>query len=333
MPLADIIGHGHVVGLLRQAVARDRVPQSLLLAGPHGVGKHTVAVALAQALNCPARRRDGADDACGACATCQRIAAGRHSDVVLLDRGDAASIGIEPLRDRVLAVIGYRPFEAPYRVFIIDQADAMTGPTQDALLKTLEEPPQAAVIILVSAEPDTLTSTILSRCRRLRFGPLSDEDVARVLVSTAGVEPTSARALAAVAGGSVSRALAEAGGHLDDDRAAALALLAAAAGQAIPPRLQASAALAKHGTKRRDREALDQRLAFVASLLRDLERLAAGRADGLANADLADDLERLLRQFPAGRAGAAFAAVSRAREVLDRNASPKLVADWLAVTV
>src|SRR5689334_3815306 len=107
MPLASVIGHAPVVALLRQAVARGRVPQTLLFAGPEGVGKHTTAVALAQALNCPVRRKAGGDDACGTCQTCQRIARGQHSDVTVIDRGDDATIKLKSLRERLLDVVGY----------------------------------------------------------------------------------------------------------------------------------------------------------------------------------------------------------------------------------
>jgi DNA polymerase III gamma/tau subunit len=131
MPFADLVGHAPVVDLLRRAVARGRVPQSLLFAGPEGVGKRAVAVALAQAVNCPAQR-DG--DACGRCAVCTRIARGQFSDVTLLDRGDEASIKIKPLRARVLVAVHYRPVEGRRRVYIIDPADALTDEAQDALL-------------------------------------------------------------------------------------------------------------------------------------------------------------------------------------------------------
>jgi DNA polymerase-3 subunit delta' len=333
MPFAEIVGHGQVLALLRRAVARDRVPQSMLFAGPEGVGKRATAIALAQALNCPARRRDGGDDACGTCSTCQRVAAGRHSDVVFVDKGDEASIKIRTLRERVLDVIGYRPFEAAHRVFIIEPADDLTWEAQDALLKTLEEPPGAAILILVSAFPDTLLPTVQSRCRRVRFGPLGDADVARVLTGRLGIAADQARLLAAAAGGSVSRAVAEDAGAIEVDRAAVLALLAAARGHAIGPRLKAAAALVQHGSKRRDREALSTRLAIAASLLRDLGALAAGADDALANADVSAALFDLQASFDGRRANQAFAAIGRARQALDRNASPKIVADWLAVTM
>jgi DNA polymerase-3 subunit delta' len=328
MPLSTIIGHGAVRAVLRQAVARDRVPQSLLLAGPEGVGKHAVALALAQAVNCPVRRSSGGDDACGSCPTCQRIARGSHSDVVSLDRGEDAVIKIKTLRERVLDVVGYRPFEAARRVFII-AADDLRGEAQDALLKTLEEPPSSTILILVAAYPDALLPTVLSRCRRLRFAPLSEDDVARVLVERVKIEPAQARLLAASSGGSVSRALAERSGDLSDDRDAAMTVLASA-GRGVAAQLSASTTLAKHESDRRDREALTARLDVLRSLLRDLAVLAARGGSPLANADLERELRAASATFDLPRLARAYGTIARAESALDRNAGPKIVADWIA---
>ncbi len=331
MPFASVVGHRPVVDLLRQAVRRQRVPQSLLFAGPDGVGKRTTAVALAQAVNCP-NRADG--DACGQCATCERIAAGRHSDVTLLDTGGEASIKIRTLRERVLEVIGYRPFEAERRVYIIDEADALTGEAQDALLKTLEEPPASALIVLVTAYPDTLRATIQSRCRRLRFGPLAEAEVARVLVERCGVDRAAARGFAAASGGSVAQALAEKVGDLAEDRQAALDLLAAASRDTgVMARLKAATGLVQHGSDRRDREALGMRFGVLESLLRDLGALASGTQAPLANTDLESELKSLRSSYDLRRVAAAFDAVAHAQRALDRNASPKIVADWTALHV
>jgi DNA polymerase-3 subunit delta' len=329
MPFTDIIGHGPVVALLRQAVRRGRVPQSLIFAGPDGVGKRAVATALAQALSCPTRH-DG--DACGTCSVCLRIAGRRYPDVTWLDKGDHASIKIDPLRAQILDAVSYRPFDGPRRIFIIDAADDLTLQAQDALLKTLEEPPPAAILILITAYPDTLLATIQSRCRRLRFGLLPDADVARILVAHAGMDPATARRRALVAGGSVSRALSEGSGYFDDDRAAALGLLRAR-GAAIPERMKAGAAFAQTDSKRRAREAAQSRLTILASLLRDLGALAATEAVPIANADLEDELRRLGRTGDPQALVAAFDAVTRASSALERNASPKIVADWLAATI
>jgi DNA polymerase-3 subunit delta' len=328
VPFACLVGHAHVVGLLRQAVRRGRVPQSLLLAGPEGVGKRAVALALAQAVNCP-RRRDG--DACGNCGTCQRIARGQHSDVTLVTKGDEPSIKIRAIRDRVLDAVNYRPFEAERRVYIIDPADEMTLEAQDALLKTLEEPPAAAILVLVTAYPDVLLPTIQSRCRRLRVGPLAESDVARVLVERLGMDATRAARLAAASGGSLSRALAEQSGFFDADRGAALGVITAARGAAVGPRLKAAAALAQHASDRRDREALSDRLAVVLALLRDLGAIGASRETPLANGDLADTLRTLTAAFDVSRVSKAFDMVEEAEQALQKNASPKIVADWVAV--
>jgi DNA polymerase-3 subunit delta' len=334
VPLSSVVGHHHLIELLRTAVSRDRVPQSLLFAGPEGVGKRTVAIALAQAINCPkAEDRGPRVEGCGKCPTCTRIAAGQHTDVTLIDKGDEASIKIKHIRDRLLDVVGYRPFEARRRVFIIDQADEMTWEAQDALLKTLEEPPSSATLILVTAYPDTLLSTIQSRCRRLRFGVLADADVARVLETRFRIEPAKARLMASTAGGSVTRAIAEEAGDIADDRDAALDLLQASSEPRMGPRLKAAASLAQHKSKRRDRDALSARLALMATLCRDLTALHAGAADRVSNADLSDTLGGLARAFDADRLTRAFATIVRAQQALDRNASPKIVADWVGMTI
>jgi DNA polymerase-3 subunit delta' len=339
MPLGDVIGHHRLVGLLGAAVNRDRVPQSLLFAGPAGVGKRTTAVALAQALNCQARRNvavsDGTTilDACGVCAACQRIARGQHTDVTIIDRGEEASIKIKRLRERLLEVVGYRPFEARKRLFVIDPADELTTEAQDALLKTLEEPPASAILILVSAYPDTLLATIQSRCRRVRFGPLSEHDVARVLAERLGMDRASARLLAAGAGGSVSRALADEAGDVADDRDAALELLQASAGRTVGARLKAAAALAQHKSKRRDREALGARLALLSALCRDATALSVGAPAAVTNTDLMEPLAELSRAFGPERLARAFETVDQAQRALERYASPKLVADWVGVRI
>ena len=331
MSFAHLAGHTRVLELLRRAVIRGSVPQSLLFAGPEGVGKYTAAVALAQAINCP-QSTEG--DACGACNTCRRIAAGTYTDVITLDRGDKASIGIEPLRDQVLLQIGYRPFEGRRRVFIIDPADDLTPQAQDALLKTLEEPPPAAILILVTAFPDSLLGTIRSRCRRVRFGALDEDDVVRVLTApVCGLDPVDARHRALVAGGSIARALAADGKAFVDDRAAALGLLDAAADRHLPSRLKAAAAFSQVEKKRRSREAVASRLAILASLLRDLLAIDVRGPGAVANSDLVSHLEPLVPKFPADRLVAAFGAVRRAEADLARYASPKIVADLLAVTL
>lgn len=315
--------------ILTRVISAGRVPQALLLAGPVGVGKFATALAIARAVNCGAAQ-NGVP--CDACRTCERIAAGQFSDVVVVSRGDLASISIKVVREKILSVIGYRPFEGRRRVFIVDDADDLTWEAQDSLLKTLEEPPPAAILILVTSAPDSLRSTVLSRCRRLRFSTLTDAEVAAVLMERCDMDAASARSRASVAGGSVGKALAIDGGSLEDDRDAAFGLLQAASAAPVGPRLKAATALVTHEKKRRSREAVGARLDHLASLLRDLAVAAEGGiSDAAAYPDLQDSLAGLARHWTPDRLLQAFTHVARARNALDRNASPKIVADWLAV--
>src|SRR3954454_10898402 len=175
MPFRDVVGHVRLIELLSRSVAGGTLPPSLLFAGPAGVGKHLAAVSVAQALNCgnAAPRAEGTGlDACGVCAACTRIARAVHPDVLFVSPGESGSIKIDQVRD-VIDRAAYRPFEGRRRVVIIDQADALVPAAQNALLKTLEEPPSSSVFILVTARPDVLLATVRSRCPQLRFRPLS----------------------------------------------------------------------------------------------------------------------------------------------------------------
>ena len=338
MPFRDLAGHRHLFELLAGAAARGTLPPSLIFAGPEGVGKRAAAIALAQLLNCPERREaaGGTPDACGTCATCKRIARGVHADVKELTPGDTGSIKIEVVREEIERA-AHRPFEGRRRVIIIDDAEALTVQAQDALLKTLEEPTPASVFILVTAVPDMLIPTVRSRCQRIRFGRLSPDEIARVLIDAHGYREAEAHAAASAADGSLGRALAEGSAEVTEAREAAIALLVGAAKTGNPgDRLGLARGLAVQGAGRGvgEREALAQRLRALASLLRDLEVLTV-RADGrwLANGDLAGGLQPLIRSFDGDRTLRAFSAVDRALGALERNASPKVVADWLAVAL
>ena len=346
VPFRTIVGHRRLISLLSRAVARDTVPPSLILAGPAGVGKRRTAVALAEAINClqPQTAADLERDACGACAACRRIVRGVHPDVIVIEPGDSGSIKIEQVRD-VIDRAGYRPFEGRRRVVIVDDADAMVAPAQSALLKTLEEPPSASLFLLVSSMPDSLLPTVQSRCPRLRFGALSPGEVADALMRDHKYEEPDARAAAADADGSIGRALAAESVDLIEAREAAKHLLEQAARITDPARRLDAAKEFTGGPPRNgvkpfrqtgggasERDQMAASLRAMASLLRDLGILAA-RADRrtLANADLAPQLEPLATTYSGERSVRAYRAVDEALGALERNASPKVVADWLVL--
>ena len=141
MPFTQVIGHRRIKTLLARSIDRGSLPPSLIFAGPAGVGKRLAAMATAQLLNCTNRVGQPPDiDACGVCAACTRIARNLHSDVLVVEPGDTGSIKIDQVRE-IIDRAGYRPFEGRRRVVIIDGADALVPAAQNALLKTLEEPP------------------------------------------------------------------------------------------------------------------------------------------------------------------------------------------------
>lgn len=338
MPFRAITGHRPLVELLARAIERGTLPPSLLFAGPEGVGKRRTAMALAQALNCERPvpfHTDMVDasgnDACGACGPCKRIARGVHADVLVIEPGDTGAIKIEQVRD-VVDRAGYRPFEGRRRVVIIDGADALGLPAQDAILKTLEEPRPASVFVLITDRPDVLLPTVRSRCQRLRFGPLTPGDVAALLMRDAGMPAAEAHAAAAASGGSIGRALAGARDGAMEAREVAARLLQGVAATHDPRRRLDGAKLLTGGAS--DRDELSRRLLALSSLIRDLGLLGA-RADDrtLANADLKPKLQALLRSYDGDRALQAYAAVDRALDALGRNASPKIVADWLVLNL
>src|SRR5665213_3322162 len=200
MPFKDVIGHRRLVGLLTRSIREQSLPPSLIFAGPDGIGKRLVAVSAAQELNCLQNAGDKAT-ACGVCPACTRIARGVHPDVMLIEPGDNGSIKIEQVRD-IVERVAYRPFEGRRRVVIINEADTLVHQAQNALLKTLEEPPSGSVFMLITSKPDALLATVRSRCPRLRFRPLDADDVAAVLVKH-GKSESEAHAAAATSGGSV----------------------------------------------------------------------------------------------------------------------------------
>lgn len=338
MPFRDIIGHRKLVALLSRSIERGTLPPSLILSGPAGVGKRLAALAIAQASNClePLRADHTIEsegvvfDACGVCPACTRIARGVHPDVTFLEPNDKGNIRIEPVRELVERS-GYRPFEGRRRVSVIDQANGLDRSAQNALLKVLEEPPSASSFLLVTAHPDLLLPTVRSRCPQLRFRPLATAEVASALLQH-GRSATEAHAVAALADGSIGRALEASAGDLVEARDVAIRVLAEAAASADPRRRMESAKeLVGKAAGATDREQLATYLRAMSSLLRDVE-VASCKLDPamLANRDVLPRLDRL-RAFEGDRGRQAFQAIDRALAALERYTNAKLVADWLVL--
>lgn len=207
MPFAEILGQKRAVEILQRERTHDRVPHAYLFCGPEGIGKKRTALALAQFLECTAM----GEDACGSCPACRKVAHDRHPDVHFFQpmartKGAAAKIYIDQVRD-LQGAISLKAMEGRKKIMIVDDADRMVDQAANALLKTLEEPPGDALLILIAAFPDLLPATILSRSRKVRFQPLSDESVTQVLMREKGLEEAEARSLARFAQGSLAHVM------------------------------------------------------------------------------------------------------------------------------
>ncbi|MEA3470707.1 MAG: DNA polymerase III subunit delta', partial [Thermodesulfobacteriota bacterium] len=201
MSFSDIYGQERQKAVLKSAMERGRVSHAYLFHGMKGVGKKTTAEIFAKALNC----EEEGFDSCDSCSSCVKMDHGNHPDFVLIEP-EGFFIKIEAVRG-LQGQIKFRPFEGKKRVFVIADAERMNSPAANALLKTLEEPTSSNILILISSRPHELPRTVVSRCQRLRFNPLSRDVISTFLRDSYSVDEEAARLIASSSGGSIGRAL------------------------------------------------------------------------------------------------------------------------------
>ena len=200
MAFKDVAGNVRIKRILKLALERARVPNSLIFCGPEGVGKKEMAMTLAKSLNC----LELVDDSCDACLSCAAIIGGRHPDVMTI-AAEKQEIKIEQIRF-LKQMTSLRPMTGKKRVFIIEDADEMNAEASSSLLKVLEEPPLYSHIILVTDSPFLLFPTIRSRCQTLAFSAIGREEIEEILLER-NFEREQARILALLVDGNLERAL------------------------------------------------------------------------------------------------------------------------------
>jgi len=318
VPFADIVGHDRVVEVFRRALASGKTSHSYLFEGPAGCGRRTTARALVQAIFCTGQE----DDACGVCPSCRKVA-GSHADIHYIEP-DGQFIKIEQVRElqRDLAL---RPYEAPRKACIIEAAERFNPAAGNSLLKTLEEPPGNAIIILLTENAGMLLPTIRSRCQVIRFSPLSPENI-RLVLERHGMAPETAELLAPMAGGSIQRALELDNEALGDRQELLLARLSGLDRNRIATVFDASEEL---GTGRDETlETLDMLISF----LRDTAHLAAGSGD-IVNAAVRPALEVFAATWSLQRALEILDDCLETRRAVQRNANSKLALDRLFMRI
>jgi len=220
----SILGQEQPIRLLNTLIQNETLPHALLFVGIEGVGKQTVAMALAMACNCKAiepehfsermmTRSDGnipsdqitTISPCGRCKSCRKIESGNHPDIILL-KPSGPFIRINQIRD-LCSTLAMKPYESRLRVVIISDAQAMNPSAGNALLKVLEEPPDRTILILTALQTSDLLPTILSRCQHIRFNPVSRKNLESLLMQRHSANPDEAKIIAIMANGSVSKAV------------------------------------------------------------------------------------------------------------------------------
>ena len=321
MPFAEIIGHNRIIEVFRRSIRSGKTAHSYIFEGPVGCGRKKTAFALIQALFCNA----AVDDSCGICPACRKVASGNHADIHLVEPlPDKRDISIDQLRElqRDLAL---RPYEAPRKVCLLDPAERMSVNAANSLLKTLEEPPGRAIIILLTENADALLPTIRSRCQLVRFAPLSSESI-KLLLENTGIEGSAAALLAQMADGSMQRALELDNETLSNRRELLLKHLSSINIAQIASIFNASEELSGN------REEVLETIDMLLSIYRDLIHLAAGCGD-IINTAISPALESLATALSLEQTLKVAGDVMAARRAVQQNANVKLALDHLFITM
>ena len=197
-----VLGHEEVIRHLQNAVEKEQVSHSYIFAGEKGSGKKLLAKLFAMTLQCEEHKKEP----CMHCSSCRKAMSRNHPDIIYVDHVKPTSIGIEEIREQLVSDVEIKPYTGPYKIYIVDEAEKMTIQAQNALLKTIEEPPAYAVILLLANNNTGLLPTITSRCVTLNFKPVRDEVIRKYLMEELQIPDYRADICAAFSQGNVGKA-------------------------------------------------------------------------------------------------------------------------------
>lgn len=187
MSFKQIVGHEDIIKHFKFSIKNDQISHAYLISGEDDSGKMTLAQAYAMALQCSELNSNNnleGIDSCGVCPSCKQFLSNNHPDVICVTRApDKASIGVDSIRDQINNDVEIKPFSSPYKIYIIDEAQKLTVEAQNALLKTLEEPPEYAIIILLTNNLNSILETVQSRCMILQVKTI-DKDLIKAYLMT-----------------------------------------------------------------------------------------------------------------------------------------------------
>jgi DNA polymerase-3 subunit delta' len=330
----QIVGQSRAVSLLQRSLEQKAIVHAYLVVGPPHVGKMTLALNLAQAVNCR-----GAEPPCDSCDTCQKIASGKHADVQVIGLNSAGNsndkprteIGIDQIRE-IQHSSSLPPFEGRCKVFIIDGAELMSTEAANCLLKTLEEPVGGVIFILLTANESVLPATVVSRCQRLELHPLAISQVTATLNQREGIEPQKAELLARLSRGCLGWALSAAtDDSLLQQRAKGVDSLLDIINGDYQQRFDYVVQLVAQFNQNRGlvQEILDLWLDWW----RDLLLVKLGCSDAITNIDHEAMLVDLARGYNRAQIRTVINGIQAAGEQLRQNANPRLVLEVLMLSI
>ncbi len=336
-----LIGNDNIKEILKRLIKSGRVPSSLLFTGADGVGKKQFALEIAKTFICQNLQNF---EACGDCLNCKRadkfnfpkdddrdafkqVIFSEHSDIGTVVPYKTGIL-VDAIRD-LEREANFRPFQAKARFFIIDDADKMNDSASNALLKTLEEPPETSYIFLITSRPDALLPTILSRCQNLRFAPIDKQNIENFLLETKKYSPDDAELLANLSGGSIGQALETDLEKFRDGRASMLKVLESLLLKENRAQLLQ---IAEQLNDAKAKDEYENKLDILQTLIHDIWTIRLGKSEqNLTNADLIFSLKKLAENADAKNLAKWLGEIETLREQLVLNLNRKIAADALFV--
>jgi len=320
----QVIGQDKVLSLLDYGLTTNTIAHAYLLLGPRHVGKGTLAINLAQALNC-----DGSERPCGGCQSCRRILEGKHADVTLTGLDSKTEIGIDDIRG-LQRLASLPPYEGRHKVFIIEDAEYLSNEAANALLKVLEEPADRVVWLLLAADENRLLPTIMSRCQRLELKPASQAECEETLINRHEADSDRAKLLSRLCHGRFGWALSA----LEDEailewRRDRLARVLSLPNAGVGERFAYAQELANEFS--RDRRAGSETMELWRDWWHDLLLIKGGHPEAIINVDYADALQEQAGPLSLGEIGEFLADLCLLEEKAYRNVNPRLAFEWLVL--
>ncbi len=322
----QVVGQDGILALLDHSLKQNNIAHAYLLAGPSHIGKKTLALNLAQALNC-----DESEPPCGQCYSCRRILEGKHADVTSTDLDSKTEIGIDAIR-ALQRLANLPPYEGKCKVFIIEDAEHMSTEAANSLLKILEEPPPKVVWLLLSAEEQRLLPTIISRCQRLELKPVPLEQLEQILVTSYNVDAGKAKLLARLCHGCLGWALsALADEEVLKQRSQRLAKLSSLITASLERRFAYAQELATQFSQ--DRRSVAEAMELWLSWWRDLMFVKLGCKEAIININYEMALQKQAKSLSLSEIRQFLANLRLLPEEISKNVNPRLVLESLMLNM